>query len=225
MNYKYSIYLKKKIMNHKSILTLSLLIVSFFSYSQTKLFVHPDAEDYVKKTNLLAVLPLSTEIKLRPKELKDFTPEQLSEMEKDEAMNIQKSMYSWFLNKKKRGKLLVNVQNPRVTNSKLKEAGINPNETYEELASKLCAILGVEAILTGTFETNKPMSGAAAIGLAVIGIGGATQNATVNLDIIHNDEEIVVNYLKNIKGGIGSSSDDLINILMRKTARRIPYTK
>ena len=212
-------------MNHKSILTLSLLIVSFFSYSQTKLFVHPDAEDYVKKTNLLAVLPLSTEIKLRPKELKDFTPEQLSEMEKDEAMNIQKSMYSWFLNKKKRGKLLVNVQNPRVTNSKLKEAGINPNETYEELASKLCAILGVEAILTGTFETNKPMSGAAAIGLAVIGIGGATQNATVNLDIIHNDEEIVVNYLKNIKGGIGSSSDDLINILMRKTARRIPYTK
>lgn len=212
-------------MNHKSILTLSLLLVSFFSYSQTKLFVHPDAEDYVKKTNLLAVLPLSTEIKLRPKELKDFTPEQLSEMEKDEAMNIQKSMYSWFLNKKKRGKLLVNVQNPRVTNSKLKEAGMNPNETYEELASKLCAILGVEAILTGTFETNKPMSGAAAIGLAVIGIGGATQNATVNLDIIHNDEEIVVNYLKNIKGGIGSSSDDLINILMRKTARRIPYTK
>ena len=85
--------------------------------------------------------------------------------------------------------------------------------------------MGVEAILTGTFETNKPMSGAAAIGLAVIGIGGATQNATVNLDIIHNDEEIVVNYLKNIKGGIGSSSDDLINILMRKTARRIPYTK
>ena len=212
-------------MNYTIKLTISFLFIGFFCYSQTKLFVHPNAEDYVKKTNLLAVLPFSTEIKLRPKELKDFTPEQLSKMEKDEAMNIQKSMYSWFLNKKKRSKLLVNVQNPRVTNAKLKDAGIDPNETYEELASKLCSILGVEAILTGTFETNKPMSGAAAIGLAVIGIGGATQNATINLDIIHNDEEIVVNYLKNIKGGIGSSSDDLINILMRKTARRIPYTK
>ena len=212
-------------MNYTIKLTISFLFIGFFCYSQTKLFVHPNAEDYVKKTNLLAVLPFSTEIKLRPKELKDFTPEQLSKMEKDEAMNIQKSMYSWFLNKKKRSKLLVNVQNPRVTNAKLKDAGIDPNETYEELAGKLCSILGVEAILTGTFETNKPMSGAAAIGLAVIGIGGATQNATINLDIIHNDEEIVVNYLKNIKGGIGSSSDDLINILMRKTARRIPYTK
>ena len=69
------------------------------------------------------------------------------------------------------------------------------------------------------------MSGAAAVGLALIGIGGTTQNATINLDIIHKDDELVVNYLKNIKGGLGSSTDDLINILMRKTARRIPYTK
>lgn len=63
------------------------------------------------------------------------------------------------------------------------------------------------------------------LGLAVLGIGGATQNATVNLDFIHNDNELIVNYYKNLKGGLGSSSDDLINILMRKASRRIPYTK
>ena len=59
----------------------------------------------------------------------------------------------------------------------------------------------------------------------VTGFGGTTQNATANLDFIHNDNEVVVNYYKNIKGGLGSSSDDLINVLMRKTSRRIPYTK
>lgn len=69
------------------------------------------------------------------------------------------------------------------------------------------------------------MSNAAAIGLAVLGIGGATQNATLSLDITHKDDELIVNYLKNLKGGLGSSTDDLINVLMRKTARRIPYTK
>lgn len=209
----------------KKFLIVSILFIGLSSAAQTKLYVHPDADTYVAETNMIAILPLSTEVKMRPKQLKDFTPEQIVEMEKDEALNIQKSMYSWFLNKKKKGKLLVNIQNPKKTNKLLKDAGIDPNEANEELTSDLSKILGVEATIGGTFETNKPMSNAAAIGLAVLGIGGATQNVTLNLDIIHKDDETVVNYLKNLKGGLGSSTDDLINVLMRKTARRIPYTK
>lgn len=209
----------------KKLLIVSILFIGLSSAAQTKLYVHPDADTYVAETNMIAILPLSTEVKMRPKQLKDFTPEQIVEMEKDEALNIQKSMYSWFLNKKKKGKLLVNIQNPKKTNKLLKDAGIDPNEANEELTSDLSKILGVEATIGGTFETNKPMSNAAAIGLAVLGIGGATQNVTLNLDIIHKDDETVVNYLKNLKGGLGSSTDDLINVLMRKTARRIPYTK
>ena len=199
----------------------TILISSFFFYSsaQTKLYVSPEADEYVAATKTIAIVPLKVEIKMRPKQLKDFTSEQITDMELDEAYNIQKSMYSWFLNKKKKGKLLVNK-----TNKLLKDAGIDPNISHEELASDLSGILGVEAIITGTFETNKPMSNAAAIGLALLGVGGATQNVTLNLDIIHKDDEIVVNYLKNMKGGLGSSTDDIINVLMRKTARRIPYT-
>ena len=134
-------------------------------------------------------------------------------------------MYSWFLTRKKRGDLLVDVQNPTVTNSLLKKAGIDVMKAYEELPNDICEILGVEAVVTGKFSTNKPMSNAAAMGLALIGIGGVTQNATAKLDFIHKDNEVVVNYFKNVKGGLGSSSDDLVNVLMRKTSRRIPYTK
>ena len=66
----------------------------------------------------------------------------------------------------------------------------------------------------GTFETSKPMSGAAAVGLAVLGIGGATQSATCNMDFYDTrDGELVVNYLRN-KRRIGSNSQDLINILI-----------
>ena len=210
---------------NKKLLNLFFLFIGTTLMAQTKLYVHPDADTYVAETNMIAILPLKTEVKMRPKQLKDFTPEQIVKMEKDEALNIQKSMYSWFLNKKKKGKLLVNIQNPKKTNKLLKDAGIDPNSAHEELASDLSKILGVEGVIAGTFETNKPMSNAAAIGLALLGVGGATQNATLNLDIIHKDDETVVNYLKNMKGGLGSSTDDLINVLMRKTARRIPYTK
>jgi len=207
-----------------NITILCLFIVSAI-FSQTKLYVHPDAKTYVSKTKIIAILPLNTSVKLRPKELKDFTSEQIVEMEKAEALSIQSAMYSWFLTRKKRQELLVDVQNPTITNSLLKKAGIDALKAYEELPADICKILGVEAIVTGKFSTNKPMSNAAALGLALFGIGGATQNATANLEFIHNDNEVVVNYYKNVKGGLGSSSEDLINVLMRKTTRRIPYTE
>ncbi len=209
----------------KTNLTILILFIASALFAQTKLYVHPDAKEYVAKTQTLAILPLDTSVKLRPKELKDFTPEQIIEMENAEALSIQKAMYSWFLTRKKRGDLLVDVQNPTVTNSLLKKAGIDVMKAYEELPNDICEILGVEAVVTGKFSTNKPMSNAAAMGLALIGIGGVTQNATANLDFIHKDNEVVVNYFKNVKGGLGSSSDDLVNVLMRKTSRRIPYTK
>ncbi|GGD45924.1 hypothetical protein [Muriicola marianensis] len=209
----------------KKFLSSMLILSALALQSQTKLYVHPDAGTYVAGTKTIAILPLDTSVKLRPKELKDFTPEQIKEIENEEALNIQKAMYSWFLTREKRGELLVGVQNPTVTNSLLKDAGIEPLTAFEQIPANLCEILGVDVVVTGKFSTNKPMSDAAALGLAVIGFVGATQNATANMDFIHKDNEVVVNYYKNVKGGLGSSADDLINVLMRKVSRRIPYTK
>ena len=197
------------------------------SFSQTKLYVHPDADDYVANTKTIAILPLRVQVKLRPKELKDFTTEQIVQMGKDEALDIQKGMHTWFLTRKKRGTLLVNVQAPARTNALLRKAGIDIHSYDEYLPSELGKILGVEAIITGSYETSKPMSNGAAIGLAVL-TGGmfATNTATMNMDFTSTtDDELVVNYNKKIRGTLGSDAQDLINVLMRKVSRRIPYTK
>ena len=210
----------------QSLIILSLLF-STALISQTKLYVHKDADTYVANTKTIGILPLKVQVKLRPKELKDFTQEQILEMGKNELLDIQKGMYSWFLIRKKRGTLLVKVQNPARTNALLKKAGIDIHSYDEYLPSELGKILGVETIITGSFETSKPMSNAAAAGLAVL-TGGmfATSTATVNMDFMSTtDDEVVVNYLKKIKGSLGSDAQDLINILMRKVSRRIPYTK
>ncbi|MDC3260362.1 hypothetical protein OAU59_00470 [Winogradskyella sp.] len=210
----------------KSLIILSLLF-STALFSQTKLYVHPDADTYVENTKTIAILPLKVQVKLRPKELKDFTPEQIIEMGKNESLDIQKGMYTWFLTRKKRGTLLVDVQNPTRTNALLKKAGIDIHSYDEYLPSELGKILGVETIIMGSFETSKPMSNGAAIGLAVL-TGGmfATSSATMNMDFMSTtDDELVVNYLKKVKGSLGSDAQDLINILMRKVSRRIPYTK
>ncbi len=211
---------------NKLLLIFCFLFTSLM-FSQTKLYVHPDADTYVTNTKTIAILPLKVQVKLRPKELKDFTSEQIAQMNRDEAIDIQKGMYTWFLTRKKRGTMLVDVQNPTMTNTLLKKQGIDIHNYSEYLPSELGEILGVETIITGNFETSKPMSNAAAIGLAVF-TGGmfATSSATMNMDFTNtSDNELVVNYNKKIKGTLGTDAQDLINILMRKVSRRIPYTE
>ena len=208
---------------------LLILTITFttLTFSQTKLYVHPDADTYVANTKTIAILPMKVQVKLRPKQLKDFTSEQIIEMGKNESLDIQKAMYTWFLTRKKRGTMLVGIQNPTRTNALLKKEGIDIHSYDEYLPSELGKILGVETVITGSYETSKPMSTGAAIGLAVL-TGGmfATNSAVMNMDFTSTtDDELVVNYNKKVKGSLGSDAQDLINVLMRKVSRRIPYTK
>lgn len=202
------------------------LLFSTYSISQTKLYVHPDGDNYAKNTQTIALLPLNVQVKLRPKQLKDFTSEQIEEMEKNESLDIQKGMHSWFLTRKKRGEFSKSIQTPQRTNALLKKAGIDIHTTSDYLPSELGKILGVDCVVTGSFETSKPMSDAASIAIgALFGAFGSTSSAVCNIDFYDTrDDELVVNYLKKIKGSLGSDSQDLINILMRKVTRRIPYT-
>ena len=205
---------------------LIFLLISTYSISQTKLYVHPDGDTYAKNTQTIALLPLNVQVKLRPKQLKDFTSEQIEEMEKNESLDIQKGMHSWFLTRKKRGEFSKSIQTPQRTNALLKKAGIDIHTTSDYLPSELGKILGVDCVVTGSFETSKPMSDAASIAIgALFGAFGSTSSAVCNIDFYDTrDDELVVNYLKKTKGSLGSDSQDLINILMRKVTRRIPYT-
>ena len=209
---------------------LFLILIFIFStqlHSQTKLYVHPDGDRYASNTETIAILPLRTQVKLRPKELKDFTPEQIIQMGKDESLDIQKGMHTWFLKRKQRGELKAKIQSPNQSNALLRKAGVDLHDLDLYTPQELGEILGVDCIIMGSFETSKPMSGAASLGLALLTGGfGATSSATCNMDFYDTrDGELVVNYLKGIKGSLGSNAQDLINVLMRKVTRRIPYTK
>jgi len=212
----------------KKLLLFTLIIFSSnLIFSQTNLFENPDFDEIAKDHKIIGVIPFKTSITLRPKQMKDITPEQLERMEKSEGESIQSAMYSWFLKRKKRGTLSVNVQNTVTTNAKLKKAGVT-FENYETFTPpELAKILEVDAIIMGTFDTNQPMSEGASVALGLlVGFWGATNSATINLNIYNAvDGELLVNYNKKVRGSVGSDNDDLINILMRKASRRIAYTK
>ena len=206
---------------------LLFLLTSFFSYSQTKLFVHKDADKYVENTETIAILPLKVQVKMRPKQMKDYSLEELEELQKSESLDIQKAMHSWFLTRKQRGAFVLKIQSVARTNALLLREGIDIHNLDIYTPTELGEILGVETVIMGTFETSKPMSvGAGAALLVLTGGAFSTQTAVTNMDFYNvSDGELVVNYYKKVRGGLGTDSQDMINILMRKVTRRIPYTR
>jgi len=211
----------------KIIIIITLLIFNAKSFSQTNLFAHPEFDEIAKSHKIIAILPFKTTIKLRPKQMKETSSEDLARMEVQEGESIQAAMYSWFLKRKKQGKLKVDVQEPSRTAALLKKNNITPANMVEFTKDKIAKILEVDAIISGTLETDKPMSEGASIAVGLlVGVWGSTNSAVVNISV-HNatDGELLWNYNKKVRGSVGSSNSDLINKLMRKTSRRLSYTK
>lgn len=212
----------------KKLLFLAIAaILSLSAYSQTHLYENPDFDKIAKEHKIIGIIPFKATVSLRPKQMKDISPEQLQKMEKAEGEGIQTAMYSWFLKREKRGELSVKVQDINTTAAKLKKAGITI-ENYEEYTPKeLADVLEVDALIMGTFETTKPMSEGASVALALlVGFYGSTNKAVINLFIYNAfDGALLVNYNKAVAGSLGSSTDDLVNVLMRKASRRVSYTK
>ncbi|MEO5789027.1 MAG: hypothetical protein ACOH2D_07400 [Gelidibacter sp.] len=212
----------------KKLLLTGLLFTFIVNLNaQTNLYEHPQFDQISKDHRTIAIVPFKTKVKLRPKQMKDISSEQLDRIEKAEGEGIQTALYSWFLKRKKRGDMkTVEIQDSRTTTAILSKNDINYNNITNYTPQELAKILGVDSVISGNFETNKPMSEGASIALAFLGAWGSTNSAVINMSV-HNAEDgtLLWNYNKKVKGGLGSSSEDLINVLMRKASRRLSYTK
>ena len=213
----------------KKLLPTILLFIFFANLNaQTNLYENPDFDNISKSHRMIAIVPFKTKVKLRPKQMKDMSTEQLDRLEKAEGEGIQTALYSWFLKRKKRGDMTtVDIQDVRTTTAILNKNDINYNNILDYTPQELAQVLGVDSVISGDFETNKPMSEGASLALGfLIGFGGSTNSAVINMSV-HNAEDgkLLWNYNKKVSGGLGSSSEDLINVLMRKASRRLSYTK
>ncbi|MCC5936040.1 MAG: hypothetical protein JJU34_02045 [Lunatimonas sp.] len=211
----------------KLVFSMVMLLVTSLAFSQTHLYENPDFDRITQDHQILAILPFKATVTLRPKQMKEITAEHMAKMELAEGREIQAGMYSWFLKRKKRGALGIDVQDPNTTNALLAKARISEDDYSMMTPQEIAEVLGVDAVIMGTFETTKPMSDGASIALGVlVGFYGSTNRAVANIFIYNaQDGVLLVNYNKAVAGSVGSSTEDLVNILMRKASRRITYTK
>jgi hypothetical protein len=192
--------------------------IAFLFQSCAKIFYTPDATSLAKAHKIIAIAPPTVSIAAR----KNIDGDALIEQQKAESVNFQKEMYSWMLKRKMQGSINVEVQDVETTNAILAKAGFGYAKVLTPI--DMCNILGVDGIMTSNYSLTKPMSEGAAIAVALlVGVWGATNQATVSLSIHdQSTKKIIWNFDHKLSSSLGSPAG-LVDAIMRQASRKMPY--
>ena len=208
------------------LLLLSLLI-SQISFAQRfegskQIFESPQLKTVVGQHKTVAILPYEVTITYK-KQPKNFNAEANRDQEKTMSKSIQSSMYTFLL--RKGNDYRVTFQDVDKTNILLKKAGML-DKLDEFTKDEVAKVLGVDAVIGGRFETEQTKSESAALASALLfgGLGGKTGTGSLILTLNNGaDGELLWRFFKTMDEGIMSSTDDLVERMMRKVSRNFPY--
>jgi hypothetical protein len=159
------------------------------------------------------------------KQPKNFSAEANRNQEISMSKSIQSSMYTFLL--RKREDYSVSFQDVDRTNILLKKAGI-ADKLDEYTKDEIAKILGVDSVISGVFENEQSKSEAGAIASAILfgGLGGKTGSGSLTMAINNGPNgELLWRFFKTMDDGIATSTDDIVEKMMRKVSRNFPYQK
>ncbi len=189
-----------------------------------QVFESPKLKEEVTKHKIVAILPFDVKISYR-KQPKNFSAEANRDQQETMSKSIQSSMYTFLL--RRMADYTVTFQDVDKTNILLKKAGML-DKLDEMTKDEVAKALGVDAVIGGRFETEQSKSEGGAIASAVLfgGLGGKTGTGSIFLTLNNgNDGELLWRFFKTMDDNIMSSTDDLVERMMRKVSRNFPYFK
>lgn len=205
------------------VVLLSLTIVTHAQFEAAKqIFESPKLKETIKTHKIAAILPFDVKISYR-KPPKNFNADANRDQEQSMSKSIQLSMYTFLL--RKNSDYTVSFQDVDKTNILLKKAGML-GKLDEFTKDEVAKALGVDAVLGGRFETEQTKSEAGAIASAVLfgGFGGKSGTGTMFLTLNNAmDGELLWRFFKTMDDSIMSSTDDMVERMMRKISRNFPY--
>ena len=218
-------------MKHLSLAVLLVLFTTLLAPAQTReIYTSPKFKLLAKDHKTLAVLPFRTTLQLRPAEVeKNGGPEGVRVLEEREGLGVQSALQSYLLKQKGANDIAMDVQDVAKTNALLAKNGMTSEKMLTMTMEEFAQMLGVDGVISGTFESSQPMSNGVALALTMLngyGTGGATN--TGKLVIIINDGrsgELLWKYDKSLSRGFGSDTNSIITNIMRKASRQFTYSR
>ncbi len=196
-----------------------LFTIALSALGCANVYKAPNLYSVIKDDRVIAVLPPRVTIAARRK----VDAEAIAAQQVLESQNFQNAISDWLLKRKMQGRLMVDVMNVNEVNVLLDRAGYtadNPGTPAE-----MAAALGVDAVITGTFQMDKPMSTGGGIAAAVLLGYSNTNQIAASLKLIDQQSgDMLWSYSHTMAGGIGSSPQSVTTQLMRNASKKLPYT-
>ena len=190
------------------------------------IYLANDFRTYAPTHKVVAILPASVTIGMRPNQARNTTAEQMRTLQQQTSLDFQARIYAWLLRRKQQSQYTVDFQDVALTNSLLRKANLSDEDMRTLAPQELAKVLGVDAILTTSVRTTKPMSDGAAVAVGLlVGAWGATNQANITVDIHEASAgKLLWKYDFVAAGSVGSSPESMVNALMRNASRKFPYT-
>lgn len=205
------------------ILRLSLLsCFTLLFFSCAKVFYSADAVELAKKHQTIAIAPPTVAIAAGRR----IESEAIKEQQRTSSLNFQKEIHAWMLKRKGQGRITPEIQDIETTNARLKQAGY-PDKPIAP--SEMAELLGVDGVISSNFSLSKPMSEGAAIATGILlknAYFGPTNEVVVSVSI-HDKlaKKLIWNYDHKYSGSLGSTPERLVDRLMKKLSKKMPYSK
>ncbi|MCD0490182.1 hypothetical protein LPB86_18215 [Pedobacter sp. MC2016-14] len=194
-----------------------------------QIYNHPDLKDIIKSQKRIAILPFNTRISYKTQP-RSFDPWANRTKELDVASTVQSSLYTFLLDRGTKNR--VSFQDVDETNLLLKKAGM-ADSLFNFSNADIIKTLGVDAIIGGKYEIehirtdtdySRPKrndSTSTATNTPFIS-GSAILTITIN-DASNNG--LLWRYYNSATDYSVWSTKDLLDQIVKKASRNLPYTK
>ena len=189
-----------------------------------EVYKSPKMESEIPKHKAVAILPFNaTIVYKRPP--KNYDADANKAEEKSLSGSLQSSMYTFLL--RKSDNYTCSFQDVERTNALLKQSGVY-DKLDEITQDSLCKILKVDAAIKCKYVYEKTASEGGAIAKTILfgGLGSKTGSGGLTMQVYNgSDGELLWRFYKAMNDDVFSSSDQLIERMMRKVSRNFPYSK
>ena len=215
-------------MRKNYILLLAISFMYTFSFAQfegsKQVYSSPKLKEQIGLHKTVAIIPFEASITYK-RIPKNYDPSANKNEENTLSKSLQQSMYTYLL--RKEGKYTVTFQDVDRTNALLKSKGVM-DKISELTADSLCKILGVDAVIKCRYTYEKTASEAGAIAKTLLfgSMGSKTGAGALTMQIYNGkDGDLLWRFYKVMDDNVMSSTDVLMERMMRKVSRNFPYEK
>lgn len=191
--------------------------------AQKNIFQSNRFDELSEDHQVLAIIPFFTHLDLD----EELSRSEKQRLEQKEGYAVQDALETYFGRGKKRKKFSVDFQNSKDTNALLAQNDISYDNIDRYTIRELADILGVDGIISGNLDVNVLLSDGVPSDFSFLDyLMGDADYGRIGIKISDGKSgKLIWKYEQEISRKSGKDTDDLIDKMMKKAARKFPYDK